>query len=224
MTFSNFFFLESEMPLFKHLLYLTRMNYLGHAVLSFEEDEILVGNMIGDFVKGREALLRYPERVRQGLLLHRKIDTFTDSHPAIREAKQIFRETYGLYSGAVVDTLMDYFVANDPGFFESEQDLDTFSSGVYQRLEGQRFHFPEAFEPYFQSMIRHNWLLGYRNEYGIQQSLNGLKRRAGKIVEMDTAYTLFREKLDVLHRLYGDFAGDIIKYVKVEIDKNRTDA
>lgn len=207
---------------FLRLLYLTQMNYLGHAVLSFEEDEILVGNMIGDFVKGREALTRYPDRVRHGLLLHRKIDSFTDVHPAIREAKEIFRSHYGLYSGAVVDTLMDHFVANDPVFFESEGALKHFSAWVYQRLEGQRIHFPEPFEPYFQSMIRHNWLLGYRHEAGMRQSLNGLMRRAGKIAEMDTAYTLFQEKFDVLHRLYASFVGDIISYVKVEIEKSRT--
>lgn len=208
---------------FRRLLYLTQMNYLGHAVLSFEEDEILVGNMTGDFVKGREALARYPDRVRHGLLLHRKIDSFTDAHPAIREAKEIFRRHYGLYSGAVVDTLMDHFVANDPVFFETEEALDRFSLSVYQRLEGQRIHFPERFEPYFQSMIRHNWLLGYRHEAGMRQSLNGLMRRAGKIAEMDTAYTLFQEKFDVMRGLYTDFAGDIISYVKVEIEKSLTE-
>lgn len=199
------------------------MNYLGHAVLSFDEDEILVGNMIGDFVKGRDALFRYPHRVRAGLILHRSIDSFTDTHPAMAEAKQIFRPHYGLYSGAVVDTLMDYFVANDPRLFESEQALAHFSDFVYQRLEGQRLHFPERFEPYFKSMVQHNWLLGYRSKEGLRQSLNGLMRRAGKIAEVNTAYTLFQEEFDVLHSVYDTFVVDIIKYVKVEIEKSRTE-
>jgi acyl carrier protein phosphodiesterase len=199
------------------------MNYLGHAVLSFDEDELLLGNMIGDFIKGKEALNAFPARVKAGLLLHRKIDTFTDAHPAIREAKALFREHYGLYSGAVVDTLMDYFVANDPLFFPSEHQLAQFSAGVYERLGRQEPLFPEPFKPYFASMKQHNWLLGYRNHAGLRQSLNGLKRRAGRIEEMDTAYTLFQEKFDVLHSVYANFADDVIKYVKVEIDKSLTE-
>lgn len=199
------------------------MNYLGHAVLSFEDDEILVGNMMGDFVKGKAALARYPESVRSGLLLHRKIDSFTDTHLRMSDAKEIFRPHYGLYSGAVVDTLMDHFVANDTRFFWNEQQLSVFATNVYRRLEAQQRHFPERFEPYFQSMVKHNWLLGYRHEAGLKQSLNGLMRRAGRIAEVDTAYTLFYEKFDVLRSLYDVFMVDIIKYVKVEIEKSRTD-
>jgi acyl carrier protein phosphodiesterase len=65
------------------------MNYLAHAYLSFGHAQILLGNMIGDFVKGTEAQMDiYPKAVKQGLILHRKIDSFTDQHAAIREAKK----------------------------------------------------------------------------------------------------------------------------------------
>ena len=62
------------------------MNYLAHAYLSFNIPEILVGNLISDFVKGKRKL-DYPPGIRTGITLHRAIDTFTDTHPAIRDVK-----------------------------------------------------------------------------------------------------------------------------------------
>ena len=89
------------------------MNYLAHAYLSFEITDIMVGNMISDFVKGKQKL-NYPFAIQQGITLHRAIDSFTDSHAVTRQAKSFFKESYGLYAGPLVDVAYDYFLANDP--------------------------------------------------------------------------------------------------------------
>src|SRR5690606_23703046 len=121
------------------------MNYLGHAVLSFGDAQILTGNLIGDHVKGRLALDNFPEGIRKGIELHRKIDQFTDDHPASKRAKVLFRESYGLYAGAIVDSLYDHFLANDPKHFASENDLLQFSLHTYKQLETHSSYFPEVF-------------------------------------------------------------------------------
>jgi acyl carrier protein phosphodiesterase len=84
------------------------MNYLAHAYLSFGHPGILTGNMISDFVKGKKKF-DYPSEVQQGIALHRAIDQFTDTHEATREAKQVFRPAYRLYSGAFVDVVYDHY-------------------------------------------------------------------------------------------------------------------
>jgi acyl carrier protein phosphodiesterase len=89
------------------------MNYLAHAYLSFEITDIAVGNMISDFVKGKQKL-DYPIAIQQGIMLHRFIDSFTDSHAVTRQAKSFFKEAYGLYAGPLVDVVYDHFLANDP--------------------------------------------------------------------------------------------------------------
>jgi acyl carrier protein phosphodiesterase len=198
-----------------------KMNYLAHAYLSFGHAQILLGNMIGDFVKGTEAQMDiYPKAVKQGLILHRQIDSFTDQHSAIREAKKIFRPKYGLYSGAVVDTLMDHFIANDASLFANEPALDYFVQQVYKQLGDQQVHFPEKFVPYYESMIAHNWLFHYRNEYGIQRSLNGLMRKAKHIDEVDTAFELLLMKKDTLQDLYQQFMWEMISFVKITMEKD----
>lgn len=193
------------------------MNYLGHAYLSFGNAETLTGNMMGDFVKGMDALEHFPQGIRNGLMLHRHIDTFTDEHFAIRQAKVMFRPVYGLYSGAVVDTLMDHFIANDQLLFPEEKDLQLFAQNVYRQLESYRDYFPDKFIPYFQSMMQHNWLLNYRSEEGLLRALNGLKRRARHIEEVESAYALFRQNKLELQSYYELFMTDIISFVKIEV-------
>ena len=92
------------------------VNYLAHAYLSFGIPDVVVGNLISDFIKGKKQL-EYPDSIRKGITLHRAIDTFTDTHPVTRHAKSYFRAVYGLYSGALVDVAYDHFLANDPGVF-----------------------------------------------------------------------------------------------------------
>lgn len=78
------------------------MNYLTHIYLSGENEKVLVGNFIGDYVKGKN-FEKFPENIQCGILLHRQIDTFTDSHPKFIEAKRKLRDDFGLYSGIIVD-------------------------------------------------------------------------------------------------------------------------
>src|SRR5579875_437067 len=105
------------------------MNFLAHAYLSFNHPTILVGNMISDFVKG-SAKFSFSGDIQKGIALHRSIDEFTDNHPVIKNAKEVFRPAYRLYSSPIVDVILDYFLANDETIF-TEEALQKFSQSVY---------------------------------------------------------------------------------------------
>ena len=92
------------------------MNYLAHAYLSFHQPEILVGNMISDYVKGKKKF-DFSPGIQQGMNLHRAIDTFTDEHAVTKEAKEIFRPHYRLYAGAFIDVVYDHYLATDQSIF-----------------------------------------------------------------------------------------------------------
>lgn len=192
------------------------MNYLGHAFLSFNNGDLLTGNMIADHVKGRLALDTFPHGIRQGIELHRKIDEQTDIHPATARAKLLFREYYGLYSGPVVDTLYDHFLANDPKFFPDEQALLSFTQTVYQQLENNAQWLPEKFAGYFPSMKQYNWLYNYRNVKGMERALGGLGRRALHMAPVDKAYEIFISCYYQLNQCYYEFIDDVISFVKIE--------
>lgn len=193
------------------------MNYLGHAVLSFSDPEVLVGNLIGDHVKGRQALLSFPEGIRKGIELHRQIDDLVDHHPAIARAKLIFREDYRLYAGAIIDTVMDHFLANDAAFFGSENALETFTQNVYQQADQFVDHFPPGFAAYYPYMKQQNWLLNYRKLRGIEKSLGGLARRAKYMPPPDKAYASFVVSYHQLNGCYYDFIGDIVTFARTSL-------
>lgn len=179
------------------------MNYLAHAYLSFGRPGILVGNMISDFVKGKKKY-EYPEEVQQGIALHREIDRFTDTHFATKEAKQIFRPAYGLYSGSIMDVVYDHFLALDENEF-SDESLRTFTLNTYSTLDRFTEYFPEKFGMMYPYMKAQNWLYNYRYVQGIEKSLGGLVRRARYLEESDTAYFLFTNHYDQLKTSYRLF-------------------
>jgi acyl carrier protein phosphodiesterase len=194
------------------------MNYLGHAFLSYGDADILTGNMTGDHVKGRIALEKFPPGIKKGIDLHRKIDAKTDMHPATLRAKLLFRGEYGLYAGAIMDTLYDHFLATDPGIFPNQEALFTFTQKVYAQLEINEQYFPLKFAEYFTYMKQHNWLYNYRTLKGMEQSLNGLARRAMYMPPIDKAYEIFVTNYYKLNQCYFEFIDDMIRFVKIELN------
>lgn len=170
-------------------------------------------------MKGRLALNNFPEGVRKGIELHRLIDEAVDKHPAVARAKLIFRPVYGLYSGAIVDTVMDHFLANDPRYFPSDGALRSFTASVYNKVDGQEQWFPQGFAAYYPYMKQHDWLFNYRNLRGLEKSLHGLARRAKYMPPPDDAYRSFVVSYYQLNGCYYDFIDDIVTFARKHLQK-----
>lgn len=194
------------------------MNYLGHAVLSFGNAETLAGNMIGDYVKGSLILDSFPEGIKKGIQLHRKIDAYADQHPSSLKAKNLFRPDYRLYAGAFVDSLYDHFLANDPHYFPAEKNLFDFAQNVYADLDKQREFLPEKFQTMLPYMVSNNWLYNYRTLKGMKNSFGGLVRRAKYLDNSDKAYEILVTHYYELNQYYFDFIDDVARYVKNELN------
>jgi acyl carrier protein phosphodiesterase len=179
------------------------MNYLAHARLSFNDPEILVGNMISDFVKGKKKF-DFPQRIQAGITLHRIIDAFTDEHTATKAAKEFFRSDYRLYSGAFIDVAYDHFLATDITEF-TDSSLLHFSEKVYAVLEENRTWLPERFAAMLPYMRSQNWLYNYRTRWGTEKSFAGLVRRSAYLEESDTASKLFNDHYQPLQGCYRQF-------------------
>jgi acyl carrier protein phosphodiesterase len=194
---------------------LPTINYLAHAYLSFEQPGVLTGNLISDFVKGRRRF-DYPPAIQQGIILHRAIDEFTDRHAATRDAKEVFRPAYRLYSGAFVDVVYDHFLAADRRVFP-EHALDGFTRQVYRQLEQDQVHFPESFARIFPYMKAQNWLYHYQTREGAGKSFGGLVRRALHLEESDTAFALFERHYQRLEACYRQFWEDVLPFARQKL-------
>ena len=180
------------------------MNLLAHAFLSFNNREILTGNMINDYVKGRKKF-DYPINIQKGMELHRAIDHFTDIHPVTSEAKKYFSPEYRLYAGAFIDIVYDHFLALDTLQFQEFGGLQTFTAKVYGLLDQEQYYFPLPFQRMFPYMKEQNWLYHYQFKDGIKNAFVGLVNRAKYLTESAIAFRIFVDNYVQLNVYYDEF-------------------
>ena len=191
------------------------MNFLAHSYLSFSEEQ-LVGNMIADFVKNRD-VARLPESIQKGIKLHRAIDTFTDAHPLIHEAKAPFRPLVRLYSGAFVDVAFDYFLANDTTE-NSQREWQEHSREVYAVLRRYEEFLPEVFKKVLDKMQQDDWLYNYRNEWGIEYSFRNVVNKAQFLDKTTNVFPAFLANKDFLLEKYEIFFPEIKSFAQDFVD------
>ena len=192
-----------------------KINFLAHSYLSFSEEQ-LVGNMIADFVKNRD-VARLPESIQKGIKLHRAIDTFTDAHPLIHEAKAPFRPLVRLYSGAFVDVAFDYFLANDTTE-NSQREWQEHSQRVYAVLRRYEEFLPEVFKKVLDKMQQDDWLYNYRNEWGIEYSFRNVVNKAQFLDKTTNVFPVFLANKDFLREKYEIFFPEIKSFAQDFVD------
>jgi acyl carrier protein phosphodiesterase len=192
------------------------MNFLAHIYLSGDSDEVLVGNFIGDYVKGKE-YLRYPAAVRKGIILHRYIDTFTDNHPITRSSKSFIRGKYGKYSGIVVDIFYDHFLANYWTNF-SDLSLHRFIHKKYDILSTNFSLFPDGIKRFFPYFVRSNWLEAYSSMDGLESVLRRMAYRTSLPEHSEYAISQLKNNYQVLSRDFMVFFREMVNYVTTEHD------
>jgi acyl carrier protein phosphodiesterase len=186
------------------------MNLLAHAYLSFNNPEILVGNMISDYLKGNKQY-QYTASIQQGIRLHRAIDQFTDQHPATYKGKYFFNKAVGRYSGAFMDIVYDHFLALD-NLELKEAEWKIFSENTYQQLELFSEILPEKFAQQLPYMRNHDWLFHYRYPNAIEKSFGGLVKRAKYLKDHSEAYKVFERNYEDLKIQYESFFPDVKKF------------
>lgn len=162
------------------------MNFLAHAYLSGNDKKLLVGNFIGDFIKGRQALNKFDPEIIRGVELHRAIDEFTDNHFIVHESKDRLRPKYRHYAAVIIDVFYDHFLALHWKKFH-HRSLNDFASDTYKTIEGFSPILPLRFKQMFPYMISGNWLVNYAGITGVHRALSGMASRSPYDSKMEYA-------------------------------------
>lgn len=162
------------------------MNFLAHLYLSGDQEEVMIGNFIGDFVRGRDIYSRYSFHLALGIELHREIDEFTDSHPVVLESKVRLRPKYRHYAPVIVDMFYDHFLAANWNQYHT-QSLAEYAEKAYKSLQKFGSILPPQVKHLMPYMIEGNWLLNYAKPEGIHRALSGMARRTPYESKMDEA-------------------------------------
>lgn len=199
------------------------MNFLAHAYLSSGRPDILAGNMMGDFVKGKQKNA-FPESIKKGIELHWFIDSFTDMHPVVIEAKKVFSPLARLYSGMFVDIAFDYFLANDPAE-KTEDAWKAFAQYTYRTLDKYKPYFPENFATLFHYMRTNDWLYNYRFDTQIKNSFENVSSRAKYLsINAGEVFDAFQSNIPFLKNCYGRFFPELKEAAQQKLNSNEFDS
>lgn len=191
------------------------MNYLAHIYLSGNNDLVTIGNFIADGIKG-SSYKNYSKNIQIGILLHRHIDTFTDSHKTVRISTKRLHEKYGHYSGIIVDILYDHFLAKNWSKY-SETPLNTYIESFYDILEANYELLPTRIQKMMPYMVTDNWLLSYASIEGISRVLDGMNRRTKNRSSMNEAVKELQEFYNEFENEFTSFFNELIKSSKEKL-------
>src|SRR5688572_17665473 len=195
------------------------MNFLAHLYLSGENPKIMLGNFIGDFVKGRSALAQFDPDIIKGIELHRAIDEFTDSHAVVTESKNRLRPKYRHYSGVIVDIFYDHFLARQWSSYHPDL-LPDFADKAYEVIQSHDAVLPEEVKFMMPYMIKGNWLVNYARVEGIERALSGMARRTRFESKMEQSTQDLVEYYDLFSSEFAAFFPDLQKHATTWLTEN----
>lgn len=161
------------------------MNHLAHAWLAGGDDELRLGGVMGDFVRGQPdpAL---PAGVIAGIRLHRAVDTYTDAHPQVLAAKALLPPPYRRYGGILLDMWFDHCLARDFARW-STQPLDEFSAALRGLLQRSDALLPPALRRFRGYMEARSLPARYADPAVLGEALEGIGQRLSRVNPLDTA-------------------------------------
>lgn len=179
------------------------MNYLAHLYLADDTPESLLGNLLGDFLRGVR-VQDFPLEVQAGIRRHFQVDAFTDTHPVPLESRRRIAAPQRRFGGVLVDIFYDHFLARHWREFSSEP-LEAFSQRAYAALASQETLLPERLRHALPRMREEDWLASYREVEGVRTTLRRLSRRLRR--EHDLA-----AGVDELIRSYAALEADFRRF------------
>lgn len=198
--------------------YLKSMNFLAHTYLSGNNEQIIVGNFMGDYVKGKN-YIHLPELVRKGILIHRDIDNFTDTHPITRRSRLRVVERYHKYAGVIIDILYDHYLTKVWSDY-SGIPLKDYINNTYDLLKRNYKVLPQGIKVWFPTFLENNWMLAYQTIEGIELVLDRMSANTSLPDHTRFAIDMMRSQYDEFTDDFNEFFPLIIDFIenKYEVD------
>jgi acyl carrier protein phosphodiesterase len=192
------------------------MNYLFHLLLAGDDPGLIVGNMIGDFVKGR-LVGHFPPTIEKGIWLHRRIDTIADREPSFVASRQRIDPLFGHYRGVLVDLFYDHFLACNWHEYHPLP-LPAFLEKAHLLLRQQENILPREFR-LFLPVIFTELIPSYRQPAGIGQALQRLATRRAPASPLRNGLSELHAHYDALQDDFRSFLPVMTAQVAVEVSR-----
>ncbi len=193
------------------------MNHIAHCVLSGNNPDILIGNLLTDWLKPQQKRALNPKYMK-GLALHFLIDDFTDGHEEVKKANDLIRDIAGKYAPVVMDIFFDFLLYENWQLYNTRLNVsaipEIFFQSVYKIIKNDLINIPEAFMPRLVSMINSEWLRSYATQQGLEMVFKMIKKRTHFENNLDNIVPKLFELKPQLNTHFLVFFPELIEAVK----------
>lgn len=155
------------------------MNFLAHLYLAGGDEALRLGALLGDFVRGEAPLQDYPPDLRDGIRMHRHVDSFVDTLESVTRLRATLQPPFRRYAGIIVDLGFDHELARRWMEF-SPQPLAAFDREVRVLLAKHAERVPEELARFMRYADRRGLFAAYAQPGEILHSLRGVGRRLSR--------------------------------------------
>jgi acyl carrier protein phosphodiesterase len=154
------------------------MNYLAHIYLARHSDDAMLGAVLGDFVKPHSGH-QFSAEMEAEIVTHRKVDSYTDSHPIVLDAKALFEGAHRRYAGILLDVFYDHLLASHWARY-ADVPLEALILRFYGALARRADVLPPKLARVAPHMIEQDWLGSYRDYAGVDIAVRRISTRLSK--------------------------------------------
>jgi len=189
------------------------MNYLAHVYLSRENIDLAIGNFIADNIKGNN-YKKFNINWQKGILLHRFIDSYTDSHYIFREHSKLFFDSHRHYSRVLIDIFYDHFLAKNWKKY-SHISLENFEFDFCKSLAQNLNKFPNEMSNKIRFFICQKWFTKYSSIKGLIYILEKMDNKTQYESKFATSIEKFISFAPEMESQFFIFFEDMINNVNI---------
>ena len=185
------------------------MNFLGHLYFSNGDKDLMIANLFGDFVRGSN-FTHYPPLIQEGIMLHRQIDHYIDTHPVVRELKLELMSDLPKVGPIAVDLFFDHLLAKNWKDYHTDE-YHGFLAEFYAHESEYLEHYPTSFHQFLDKLRFHQWMNHYPTKFGLMKSCEGVSKRISFKTNLADAHLVFEQKEANVEAVFHAFMADALK-------------
>lgn len=195
------------------------MNFLGHLYLSGDNPSLMLANLYGDFIKGKDYSY-LPPIVQKGVSLHRQIDDFVDNFPQVVQLRHQLYKDLPKVAGIAIDLYFDYCLAKNWNDYHPIS-LPNYVTNFFRYTNNathftiNNFTYKKSFIELIQIMQARKWLTRYAKIEGLTMASSGLSRRISFENNLDFAPSVFIKKQIIIEETFTSYMNVARKKFKI---------
>lgn len=178
------------------------MNFLAHCVLAHPGEGFLAGGVLGDFIKGPIGD-DLPQELAAGVLLHRRIDSYSNRLPAMKVSIDRFDPALRRAAPVLLDIVADHCLALDWPRVVGEE-MRAFTGQIYAAVAQFESWLPASSHRFVAHMVETDLLARYDDATVIRRALQHVLERL-RMTRLDALLDAVLD--DNLPALRDDFRG-----------------